>query len=151
MKDPIAEVDAYVRGKQIALGQALASRTKVYLDLNFWIAARDAALGVRTDPAALKLLHLLRRGVEQGRLICPVGDTFFLELMKQPLSEDRRIGTARLVDQLSLGVTLVPERRRTGMEIYQLFHRLLKRPEASWACCTTIHGGKMSRSSTPNA
>jgi hypothetical protein len=128
--DPAAEVDAYVRQKQIALGGALALRTKVYLDLNFWIAARDAALGLRADAAALKLLHLLRRGVGHGELVCPVGDTVFAELLKQPLSDDRRIGTARIVDELSLGVALIPERRRISTEFYCLLHWLLGRPEA---------------------
>ena len=129
MADPTTEVDAYVRQKQIRLGQELASRTKVYLDLNFWIIVRDAALGQRTDALALKLLHYLRRGVGQGRLICPVGDTFFMELMKQPLSEDRRLGTARVVDELSLGVSILPSQRRIGTEIYQALHQLMDRPE----------------------
>lgn len=130
--DPPADVDAYVQAKQIALGQSLAPRTKVYLDLNFWIATRDAALGLRTDPPALRLLELLRQGVAAGRMICPVGETVFDELLKQPLSEDRRLGTARVVDELSLGVTLIPSPRRVGTEFYQLFHRVLKRPEALW-------------------
>ena len=125
MLDPTAKVDAYVRDKQLALGRAIAPRAKIYLDLNFWIAARDAAQGIRTDPPARKLLHLLRRGVGQGRLICPVGDTSFMELIKQPLSEDRRLGTARIVDDLSLGVSILPSRPRTGTEIYRLLHQAL--------------------------
>lgn len=122
-------IDAHVRRKQIALGRFLAPRAKVYLDLNFWITARDAALGIRTDAPALKLLHYLRRGVNAGRIVCPVSDAFFMELMKQPFSDDRRIGTASVVDELSLGVTLVPSKPRTGTEIYQCLHRLLGRPE----------------------
>ncbi len=125
MQDPTAEVDAYVRNKQVELGRALTPRTKIYLDLNFWIAARDAALGLRSDAPAVKLLHLLRRGVGQGRLVCPVGDAFFMELMKQPLSHDRRIGTARMVDELSLGVTIIPSQRRTGTEIYQFLYQVM--------------------------
>jgi len=129
MTDPTAEVDAYVRSKQMALGRALTTRAKVYLDMNFWIVVRDAALALRTDPPALKLLHHLRRGVSQGHFICPVGDAAFMELLKQPFSADRRLGTARMVDELSLGVALVPSRPRTGTEIYQVLHRLLGQPE----------------------
>jgi hypothetical protein len=129
MVDPTAEVDAYVRHKQISLGRELAPQTKIYLDLNFWIAVREAALGMRTDAAALKLLHLLRRGVARGLMVCPVGDSVFMELMKQPLSEDRRIGTARVVDELSLGVSLLTSQMRIGTEIYQALHQLMGRPE----------------------
>lgn len=131
--DPTAEVDAYVRAKQIALGQALAPRTKVYLDLNFWIGLRDVALGLRRDEPAVQLLTRLREGVANGQLICPVAETFFLELLKQPLSPDRRIGTARMVDELSLGVAMLPSPRRVGTEIYQLFHTMMKRPEPLFA------------------
>ena len=129
MVNPTAEVDAYVRLKQISLGRELAKKTKVYLDLNFWITVRDAALGLRNDAAALKLLHLLRRSVERGKTVCPVSDSVFMELMKQPLSEDRRIGTARVVDELSRGVALVTSQIRTGTEIYQALHQLMGQPE----------------------
>ena len=120
-------IEAYVKSKQIALGRTIAPRRKVYLDLMYWIIVRDAALGLRQDAPALKLLHLLRRGVRQGALVCPIADNIFLELMKQPYSEDRRIGTARLCDELSLGVSLMVWDRRVGAEIYAAFHRLLER------------------------
>ena len=122
--DPTAEIEAYVQRKQIALGRSLASRKRVYLDLNFWIVARDTALGLRTDALALKLLHLLRRGVGQGRLFCPIGDSVFMELFKQPYSDDRRLGTAKMVDELSLGVALAPSQRRIGPGVYRLFEGL---------------------------
>ncbi len=120
-------IEAYVKAKQIALGQAIAPRRKIYLDLMYWIIVRDAALGLRQDGPALKLLHLLRRGVRRGTLVCPIADNIFLELMKQPYSEDRRLGTARLCDELSLGVSLMVSDRRLGTEIYVALHQFIER------------------------
>lgn len=108
----------YLRSKHLELGRAIANRRKIYLDLRFWIIARDAALGVRSGASSRKLLHFLRRGVANGSLICPIGSSVFSELMKQPYSEGRRIGTTRLVDELSLGVTLATSQTVTGTEIH---------------------------------
>ena len=111
-------IERHSRARQIELGQSIASRRKIYLDARFWIIARDAALGVRTDPAARKLIHHLRRGVSAGRIVCPVSASMFLELMKQSYSPGRRIGTAKLIDELSLGVSMIPSRIVMGTEIH---------------------------------
>ncbi|MED5681978.1 hypothetical protein VZ111_22905, partial [Enterobacter hormaechei] len=100
-------IERYIRARQIELAQSIASRRKIYLDARFWIIVRDTALGVRTEPEARELLHHLRRGVAGGRLICPISASMFLELMKQPYSPGRRIGTAQLIDELSLGVSMI--------------------------------------------
>lgn len=42
----------------------------------------------------------------------------FLELMKQPYSPGRRIGTAQLIDELSLGVSMKPPQMVMRTEIY---------------------------------
>ena len=122
-------IEGYVKAKQVALGRSLASRHKVYLDLNFWIVVRDAASGIRTDPSSQRLLSLLRSGVLQEKLVCPIADTIFVELMKQPFSDDRRLGTARLVDELSLGVSMMMSQRRVATEIAILVHNLLGRAD----------------------
>lgn len=123
-------IEAYVKAKQIALGRSIARRRKIYLDLMYWITVRDAALGLRHDPPALKLLHFLRRGVQRGVIVCPIADNIFLELMKQPYSDDRRLGTARLCEELSLGVSLMVWDRRLGTEIYVAIHQMLGREES---------------------
>lgn len=111
-------IERHSRARQIELGQSLEGRRKIYLDMRFWIIARDTALGVRTDPAARKLLHHLRRGVASGRLVCPISASMFLELMKQPYSPGRRIGTAQLIDELSLGTSMIPSWIVMGTEIH---------------------------------
>jgi hypothetical protein len=114
----VMSIERHGRARQNELGRSLKDRRKIYLDMRFWIIARDAALGVRTEPVARKLLHYLRRGVANGRLICPISASMFLELMKQPYSPGRRIGTAQLIDQLSLGVGMMPSRIVMGTEIH---------------------------------
>ena len=116
-------IESHSRARQIELGRSLAGRRKIYLDMRFWIIARDTALGVCEEPAARKLLHHLRRGVANGRLVCPISASMFLELMKQPYSPGRRIGTAQLIDDLSFGISMIPSRTVMGTEIHSFLLR----------------------------
>ena len=75
-------IERHSRARQVELGRSLAARRKTYLDARFWIIVRDTALGIRTEPAARKLLHHLRRGVAGARLVCPISASMFLELLK---------------------------------------------------------------------
>jgi hypothetical protein len=111
-------IERHSRARQIELGKSIASRCKIYLDARFWIIVRDTALGVLTEPAARKLLHHLRHGVAGGRLVCPISSSMFLELMKQPYSSGRRIVTAEIIDELSLGVSMIPPQIIMGTEIH---------------------------------
>jgi hypothetical protein len=112
-------IEAYSKSKMVALGQEISSRKKIYLDVLFWIFARDAMLGIRNDTDSRKLLHFLRRGVSNGTLICPISTSTFSELMKQPFTPERRIATAKLIDELSLGVTMVTSQSIVGTEIHR--------------------------------
>ena len=114
-------IQQHSRARQIELGRSLAGRCKIFLDTRFWIILRETALGVRTEPAARKLLHNLRRGVAEGCLICPISASMFLELTKQSYGPNRRIGTAMLIDELSLGVSMIPSPIVMGTEIYSFF------------------------------
>ena len=97
------------------LGQALARRRGIYLDMNYWIKLRDASQG-RGTTTSRHLLSVLRRGVEEGVVFCPISEAVFIELMKQ---EDlaSRLATASLIDGLSLGATLALETERISTEI----------------------------------
>ena len=121
-------IELHGRERQIEFGRSIAQRRKIYLDTRFWIILRDVALGICAEPAALRLLHYLRLGVANGRLICPINASTFLELMKQAYSPARRIGTAEIADELSLGASIVPLRIVMGTEIYSF---LLRAPEGA--------------------
>lgn len=118
-------IEEHSRSRQIELGRSISSRKKVYLDARFWILLRDAALGTSEVPATNRLLNSLREGVANGRLICPISASIFLELLKQPYSPGRRIGTAEVIDELSLGVSLIPTRDLLGTEIYSFLYKSL--------------------------
>ncbi|MGE8131672.1 hypothetical protein ACQKQD_32455 [Methylobacterium sp. NPDC080182] len=115
-------IKQYNRARQVDLGRRIMGRHKVYLDACFWIVLRDTELGVRTGAPERKLLHFLMRGVRAGKLICPISASMFLELIKQPFTATRRRATAQMIDELSLGVTVVnPEvLRRTEIHRFLL-------------------------------
>jgi hypothetical protein len=116
-------IERYARAKQIALAQSMAGRAKVYLDVRFWIMARDSAAGTDNDPHVAEMLGLLRDGVAAGKLVCPVGASTFVEVMKQANTKTRRLATARLVDELSLGLSITEGRGRIGTEIAYFFYK----------------------------
>lgn len=118
-------IERHSRARQIELGRSIAARRKIYLDARFWIIVRDTALGLHTEPAARKLLYHLRRGVACERLVCPISASMFLELLKQPYNPGRRIGTALLIDELSLGVSMISSPIVTGTEIYSFMLQAL--------------------------
>lgn len=83
------EIEQYSKAKQVALGKYIAHRKKVYLDVRFWIIARDTMLEDFTDSNSRELLHYLRQGVANKTLICPISATTFFEVMKQPFNSKR--------------------------------------------------------------
>jgi len=115
MLSPGVTIDEHVRRSQISLGQALAKRRAIYLDTKYWILLRTADRN-SGSAKAVELLGLLRKGVAAGILFCPVSESVFVELMKQsdPAS---RLMTATLIDELSLGATLVEQDTRLATEI----------------------------------
>ena len=115
MLSPDVIIDEHVRRSQISLGQALAKRRAIYLDMNYRILLR-AANKNSGSAKDVELLGLLRKGVAGGILFCPVSESVFVELMKQsdPAS---RLMTATLIEELSLGATLVERDTRLATEI----------------------------------
>jgi hypothetical protein len=116
-------IDRYARERQVALAREIAPRAKIYLDLRFWILVREAAAG-NGAPADIAILEALRRGVRVGVLLCPISESIVMELMKQANTASRRQATAALIDELSLGVCIVPIDVRAKTEIAQFWHAL---------------------------
>jgi hypothetical protein len=114
-------LDAHVRSRQLELAKSLERKKAVYLDIKFWIILRDVVTGLRSDPVETELLSLLREGVAEGRLFCPISDSTFAELLKKADVNSREV-TAGLIDELSLGVTLIPYELRPGTELAHFLH-----------------------------
>ena len=114
-------IDAHVRSRQLELAKSLERKKAVYLDIKFWIILRDVVTGLRSDPVETELLSLLREGVAEGRLFCPISDRTFAELLKKADLKSREV-TAGLIDELSLGITLIPYELRAGTELAHFLH-----------------------------
>ena len=105
----------HVRGSGLRLGESIAQRKPIYLDTKFWILMRNASRGNDTSNAVI-LLKLLKQAVNEGKVFCPISSAIFIELMKQD-SISSRIDTAKTIDDLSLGMTIVGFEDRTAVEI----------------------------------
>ena len=108
----------HVRKYEHELGETIAHRKPVYLDTKFWIMLRDANRQKDGSRAAI-LLALLRRAVSESKVFCPISSATFIELMRQDCLSSR-IGTAKIVDELSLGLTIVGFEERVAVEIEHL-------------------------------
>jgi hypothetical protein len=115
MASPEVSLDRHTRSRLLELGRLLATRKAIYLDLRFWIMLRDA-VRFGLSEAAVRMLFALRGLVKSGVAFCPISDSTFLELFKQTDSASR-VATAELIDELSLGATLIPFQLRVGTEI----------------------------------
>ena len=125
---PRVSLEEYVRQRRIELGRALDGKTRIYLDTRFWIILRDVGLGSRTDEDSRALLAELRRIVGTGKGFCPTSEVVTAELLKQSDLSTRR-HTARLIDELSTGVSFAPEEERIGTELAHLL-QLLRDPDS---------------------
>ena len=112
---PEIDVSTYVRGKRIALAHEISDRTKIYLDTKYWALLRDVRLGRSNCPDTKKILGVLESGVADGSLICPLNADIHFEVMKQD-DEHTLLATARLIDELSVGVCMLPVMQRIEME-----------------------------------
>lgn len=121
---PDVDIKRHSRNRQVELASSLLERRAVYLDLKFWIGLRDANAADSTPHPYGDLLTSLRQAVSNGRAFCPISDSCFLEVFKQSDRSSRR-KTAELIDELSLGVTVIPFDLRIGTEIAHLLHAAL--------------------------
>lgn len=121
---PEIDIKRHARNKQVELAATLLERHAIYLDLKFWIGLRDAnSFGIAPHKYG-DLLKSIRQAVSNGRAFCPISDSCFLEVFKQSDPSTRR-KTAELIDELSLGVTVIPFDLRIGTEIAHLLHAAL--------------------------
>jgi hypothetical protein len=118
---PHVSLEHYVRSRQIELAKELESRKSIYLDLKFWIALRKVESGESNNSSGQKLLQKLRDLVSSGKVYCPISDSTFLEIFKQSDLLTRR-ATVNLVDELSLGVSLISSELRANTEISHFIH-----------------------------
>jgi len=118
-------IQQHVKNRTVELGQSLDNKYAIYLDTRYWIILRNGAL--QEGPARL-LLRELQTCVSDGLAFCPLSDSTFSEILKQTDKGSRR-RTAEIVDELSLGVSLLTSKQRIATEVARFFYGLVK-PEA---------------------
>lgn len=121
---PSESIDEYVNKQIIALGESVMARERIYLDMRYWIILRDVYLGRRKDGFSTQLLVGIIERVGSKRSVCPISETTFFELYKQADPLTRRM-TAKLIDELSEGITLQPYDERVAIEIKHFFYSQL--------------------------
>ena len=118
---PHISTDQHVKNRIVRLGRSLDGRAAIYLDTKFWIRLRDADMGIPAMDGAGELLDLLRDLTKAGKVFCPISASVFVEVMKQS-DGNTRLATARVIDELSLGVTLIAKERRAKTELAHFIH-----------------------------
>lgn len=115
-ENPATTYESYVNNKMKMLIRAISGRKSIYLDTKYWIILCDVSLGKISNPESIELLSILRHGVCNNTIFCPISESNFLEIMKQDDMRSR-LETAKLIDELSLGVTLLSIEDLISMEI----------------------------------
>ncbi|MBU3641685.1 hypothetical protein [Polynucleobacter sp. Fuers-14] len=119
--NPDVSLQSYIHNKRCQLGAAVSSMQRIYLDQRFWIMFRDASVSHGEDKVIFDLLALLKNLVSKGKVICPISESVFIELLKQSDKSTRR-ATAQLIDELSLGISLISFEERVRQEICNSFY-----------------------------
>ncbi len=119
---PEISLERHVRAKVLETADRVLARKRIYLDTRFWVDLREVRLGRRRDPTYEELLRTLIDLVRGGHAICPINANIFAEILKQR-DETTRLATAKLIDELSLGIAIQPEDERIGTEIHHCFLR----------------------------
>lgn len=142
---PEISLEKHVRKKRIELGAAVNSLYRVYLDLRFWILIRDSYLSKDKNKPISLLLDQLLSLVQSGKAVCPISESVFVELLKQddPVS---RATTAKLIDELSLGVTLIVHPERVQQELCNTLYEnsgaknLIPAEQLVWTKLSSVFG-----------
>ena len=121
---PNITLEQHIKKERTTLGESLNSRIAIYLDTRFWIILRNAANGKTEKAENLKLLSIIRELVQSGQAFCPVSSSAFMEFFKQP--RNRLEATAKIVDELSLGVALSDPITLQNAELFHFLRSTLE-------------------------
>lgn len=113
---PEISIEQYVKAKTLGLAESIQDMEKIYLDQRFWVLLRDAHMGRSNIQAAYRLLGTIRSAVTSGKILCPISESVFLELLKQQDLTTRQ-ATAELIDEFSHGITIAPYEQRVAQEL----------------------------------
>lgn len=119
LNQPELSIGAHFAARRAGLEASLAGKAAIYLDTRFWIMVREVEDGTSNRDDEREIVRLLRTLAEQGRAFCPIAEPTFSEVMRQA-QPDRRAATASAIDELSFGVTILPDWERMVEEVRSL-------------------------------
>ncbi|OPY80813.1 MAG: hypothetical protein A4E65_01326 [Syntrophorhabdus sp. PtaU1.Bin153] len=122
--EPEKTIEAYTREVRIALGSEIERCKKIYLDTKYWLLLRDAVDGRQIDEDITELLAVLQSGVQKEKLICPISQDIFAEVLTQS-DEESLSETCSLIDLLSRGISILSEQERIGLETLYFIRRAI--------------------------
>jgi hypothetical protein len=121
-RNPEVTVSQHYLRKVVSTGQEVCNVKKAYLDTKYWIFLRDVYLGNARNPIHTKIYELLFDLVGKGKLICPIGEDTFLELLKIK-DKARRLAGANIIDNLSKGIAIQPYNARCCTELNYVLYK----------------------------
>ena len=124
---PEVSFETYVKERKLALGRQVLKKTRIYLDQNYWIYCRQAALGHARERAHGDILNALRHAVQCGKAICPVGHPVLEETLNQS-NPNTRAATAKVIDELSGNVVIEPFPTLTQLELLHFIRSTTQGP-----------------------
>lgn len=124
-QEPNKTLVEYTKSLRIQLGEDINNCKKIYLDTNYWLELRDVILKRQKNINFMNLLELLRKGVKAEKLLCPISDENFYEILQQSDPSTLK-ASAVLIDELSKGVSLLSTQERIQFEILYFIHRSVK-------------------------
>lgn len=117
------DIVEYYKEQTIILSESINKKTKIYLDTNYWIDICDVTLGKKENKDIEEIYKLLKKGVENNQLICPISYKIFIEILKQNDIQTLQ-QSAKIIDELSGGIIL-RERERIDLELFNFFYNSL--------------------------
>jgi hypothetical protein len=121
-EEPNKSLLSYLKELRIKLGKGISGHKKIYLDTKFWIIIRDVQLGRTTDKRISQLYHQLYDLSQAEKIICPLSDYLFLEIMKQT-DPNTLHATVNIIDDLSKGVSIISTDERIRLELMHMLYK----------------------------
>lgn len=104
-ENPHITIEAYSKIFRKNISTKIKNRKKIYLDTKYWIRLRDIERGTNNNTTDKKIYSLVKKLVQEEKVIFPISSTLYIELLLQEDLETRR-KTALLMDELSLGISI---------------------------------------------
>jgi len=118
------DINNYHKNMTIELSELINKKIKIYLDTKYWVDICDVILNKKDCKDVEKIYLILKKGVKENRLICPISYRIFKEILKQS-DEDSLRQTIEIIDELSQGSILREERERLSLELFNFFYDTL--------------------------